>query len=155
MELIAADLNHIQELLDLMHEFYIWGDLPWKPDAARGALTALLEDDRLGQAWLTQEDGKRIGYMVFTYGYSLEFGGMEACLDELFILEEYRGRGFGSQTIQSIFPLIKAQGVRVLGLEVDFDDLRAQKFYRSLGFQRRDGYHTMVLQLDSQTEMIN
>jgi hypothetical protein len=47
-------------------------------------MRALAEQD-LGQVWVLVRDHQPAGYMVITFGYSLEFGGRDAFIDELFV----------------------------------------------------------------------
>jgi GNAT superfamily N-acetyltransferase len=44
---------------------------------------------------LAELEGRPIGYAILTYGYDLEFGGMDAYLTDLFLAEPDRGRGLG------------------------------------------------------------
>ncbi len=54
---------------------------------ARGALEVLVGDETLGRVWVICAAGAAIGYVVLTLGYSLEYGGRDACIDELYVRE--------------------------------------------------------------------
>lgn len=69
---------------------------------ARNAMRRLLGDRRLGTVLLAFDGNnnmKPIGYLVLALGYSLEFGGRDAFIDEFFIMEEYRGKGIGKAVL--------------------------------------------------------
>src|SRR5437868_3978671 len=94
-----ADLNDLDLLLDLMQGLYAFDHMPFDPARARTALVMLLADSSLGRVFLVEARGEAVGYAVLTLGYSLEFAGRYALLDELFILEEHRGHGSGRQVL--------------------------------------------------------
>ena len=104
----------------------------------RSAVTALIADETRGRIWLIQDDATAVGYAVLAYGYSLEFHGRYAFLDELFIEEGYRGRGVGRQAVQFLLGECGRAGAHALRLEVDRSNTRAQGFYRKAGFIDHD-----------------
>jgi len=119
---------------------------PFDERTARGALTQLIGDESLGGAWLIESDGRTAGYLVLTYGFSLEFGGHDAFIDEIFLREEFRGRGLGRRALEFAETVCRGRGVRALLLEVERDNAAAQEVYRRSGFERR-GFHLMVKRL--------
>jgi ribosomal protein S18 acetylase RimI-like enzyme len=106
----------------------------------RSALTGLIEDESRGKVWVIQDGAVAVGYAVVTYGYSLEFHGLDAFLDELFITEGYRGKGFGRQAVKFLLGECGKAGVHALHLEVDRSNRSAQELYRKLGFIDHDRY---------------
>ena len=66
------------------------------------ALTALLRDASLGLAWLILDGDAAVGYIVLCFGYSLEWLGRDAFVDEFYLREEYRGRGWGRTTMEFV-----------------------------------------------------
>jgi len=87
---IVADLELV---LELMREFYASEHLRFDTAAARRALQQLLKDRACGVVHLIHWDAEVIGYVVLTFGFSLEFHGRAALLDELYVREQFRGRG--------------------------------------------------------------
>ena len=110
------------------------GDFHFDEAAVRAALAQLLADSGLGRGWLICTADQVVGYVVLTYGFSLESHGRDALLDEIFITEEYRGRGIGQQVIEQIEAEARRQGAHKLYLEVERPNRRAQEFYHRLGF---------------------
>ena len=83
--MIAATAGDIDLLLELMAEYYACDGLQFDPARARRALQQLLDDRSLGRSWLIQHDGKGVGYLFLTFGFSLEFGGRFGLVDELYL----------------------------------------------------------------------
>src|SRR5688572_7097514 len=73
-------------------------------DAARLAvgLRRLLAEPRLGGVWLVLREARVIGHAVVTYGYDLEYAGVDAFLTEIFIDEDARGAGAGTAALELI-----------------------------------------------------
>jgi GNAT superfamily N-acetyltransferase len=107
---------------------------------ARGALEALVGDETLGRVWVIRAGGAAIGYVVLTLGYSLEYGGRDACIDELYVREAYRGQGGGSRTLSFVAEVCRALGVCALHLEVERANRGAYGVYRKAGFVDHDCY---------------
>ena len=122
-------------LLDFMQSYYAYDGHGFDREKARPALVALLRDPDLGRAWLILDGDSPVGYVVICFGYSLEWLGRDAFVDELYLREEYRGRGWGEKTMAFIEEAARELGVRVLHLEVMKGNDGAMHLYRKLGFQ--------------------
>ncbi|GAB4121485.1 MAG: GNAT family N-acetyltransferase [Roseiflexaceae bacterium] len=97
-----------------------------------------------GQIWMIEQAAQPVGYLVLTWGYSLEFGGRDAFIDELFLLPEARGQGIGQATLQFAAEQCALAGVQALHLEVERGNQRAQAAYERAGFERREHYFLMT-----------
>ncbi len=91
-----ADHEDTSDILGFMEEFYNTNNYPFDPDSSRKALIQLLQDENLGRAWMISFEGEMVGYLVLTFGYSLEYRGKDAFLDELFLSRSFRSRGIGT-----------------------------------------------------------
>jgi GNAT superfamily N-acetyltransferase len=98
------------------------------------ALRALLRDQNLGRAWLILDGGGPVGYVVLCFGYSLEWLGRDAFVDEFYLLEEYRRRGWGRKTMEFLEEAARAADVRTLHLEIVRQNTAALQIYQKLGF---------------------
>lgn len=134
----AAALDDAATFLALMREYYAYDAHEFLEEKARQALEPLLANAVYGLAWLILDAKLVIGYAVITFGYSLEFGGRDAFLDELYLREDYRGQGIGTRIIQHVLDVCQTHGVKALHLEVMAQNTRAQELYRRLGFELRD-----------------
>lgn len=126
-------------LVELIREFYEVEHLPFDNNMIR-ALEKMLNDDFLGRIWLIQDSKKVIGYIVLTFGYSLEFHGRDAFIDELYIRESYRRQGVGTNTLKFVEDVCPSLGIEALHLEVDRKNTAAQSLYRKVGFEDHDRY---------------
>lgn len=122
-------------LLTFMREYYAFDGHAFDDAKARVALTALLRDPNLGLAWLILDGEMHVGYVVLCFGYSLEFLGRDAFIDEFYLHENYRGRGWGRKTMAFVEDVARAVGVRAIHLEVVRQNATALQVYRKLGFR--------------------
>jgi ribosomal protein S18 acetylase RimI-like enzyme len=111
-----------------------------KEEVLRSALTRLIGDESIGMVRVLHEGASVVGYAVVSYGYSLEFHGRNALLDELFIAEGYRGKGFGRRAVEFLLEECAKAGVHAVHLEVDRSNRPAQELYRKYGFVDHDRY---------------
>jgi ribosomal protein S18 acetylase RimI-like enzyme len=125
-------------VLELMERFYAEERYPFDLEKARGALESFLANPSLGRAWLFKDGGAAVGYFVLTLGFSLEYGGRDAFVDELFVATSHRGRGLGRRALEVIDEACRELGVRALHLEVENDNVPAAELYRKNGFEDHD-----------------
>ena len=133
----VADLD----LLARMHEEFSLEDRhAFDLAAARGALDALLREPRFGRAWVIENDDQAVGYLAVCFGYSIEFRGRDAFVDELYVRPAQRGRGLGREALSVAEVACREAGIVALHLEVKRDNQAARKLYRSAGFAERESY---------------
>jgi GNAT superfamily N-acetyltransferase len=140
ISVVAARREHVPLIVGWMAQLAAQDAMRFDERVGREALERLLDSPDFGQVWLLQLDAEPAGYVVLTFGYSLEFGGRDAFVDELFVAEGMRGHGLGSHAIEFASETCRALGIRALHLEVDHDNPRAQSLYRRSGFVDHDRY---------------
>jgi GNAT superfamily N-acetyltransferase len=122
-------------LLTFMREYYAFDGHGYDREKARAALVSLLDNPAFGRAWIILDGDSPAGYVVLCFGYSLEWLGRDAFVDEFFLREDYRGRGWGKITMAFLEEAARDLGIRTLHLEVVDQNEAALQLYRKLGFQ--------------------
>ncbi len=130
----------IETLLGMMRELYQQDGLAFDESAARRALQGIIHKPDWGCVFLICDGEEIAGYAALTFSYSLEFHGRDAFLDELYLREEYRGKGIGAYTLEFLSAVCAESGVRALHLEVERHNTNAQRVYRKAGFEDHDRY---------------
>ena len=100
----------------------------------RVALSPLLVNDALGVVYLLGEPPD--GYAVITWGYSIESGGRDALVDEIYVRP--RGEGVGGAALEEILNDLRRRGLGRLFLETERQNDRVRAFYRRHGFTEDD-----------------
>lgn len=132
---VEADAD---SLLSLMADFNAGEAYPFDPVRAREALLPLLKDDSKGRVWIIRDQHVAVGYVVLTLGWSLEYQGQDAFVDELFVASSHRRRGLGTRALEVVEEACRNLGVRALHLEVERENDRARELYRTRGFADKD-----------------
>jgi GNAT superfamily N-acetyltransferase len=138
---LPAGPEHLTELLAMMKD--LQADDPWScpfDEAIISKVTEqLLRDPSLGRVWLIIAAGERIGYIVMSFDFSLEYRGRNAWVDEIFVSRKHRGRGVGTAALQFFARQAKELGVSAIHLEVNHGN-PAIDLYRRAGFQDHRRY---------------
>lgn len=130
----------VSALLPLIERYCAADAHDFEQTRVRNGLGPLLDDDRHGQVWVLgdgEDDGEDlIGYAVLTWGWSLESGGREALLDEIYV--DRRGEGLGSQLLGRVIDEARRAEAGVIFLETESANERARRLYRRHGFDTED-----------------
>lgn len=129
-----AQLADIAVLIDLMGEFYGEAGYPLPRRNAMHAFESLLADPRLGAVLMVTAGGDDIGYLVLTFGYSMEYGGPRAFVDDLYVRTSARGKGSGGALLRAARAMCVEAGVRALLVETGLDGHPARRLYLREGF---------------------
>ncbi|WP_425070525.1 GNAT family N-acetyltransferase [Sagittula sp. S175] len=138
-----ATLDDLPKLLPMVAGFHSEMGYDTTSEHQHAAITPLLEGSPHGAIWLIGPRRSPVGYLAITFGWSVEYGGLDAIVDEIYIRPAVRGRGMGHDALDDIAKALKDAGVRALHLEVDSSDERAQTFYSRVRFKARDRYMFM------------
>jgi ribosomal protein S18 acetylase RimI-like enzyme len=134
----SATLGDIPALVEMMQEFYAEADYPLDRQWAAASFSALLQDDALGAAWVIVHHSEPAGYVVLTVRFSMEYGGLEAFIDDLFIRPECRRQGLGRAALRALFDECERRKVLAVHVEVGHDNVAAKALYRSYGLEQSD-----------------
>jgi ribosomal protein S18 acetylase RimI-like enzyme len=138
-----ATLEDCAAILALMREYYAEDSLEFAEQAASQALTRLLAEPALGFVLVVDCDRSLVGYIAVCIGFSLEFGGNDAFIDEVFVSGAHRRCGYGQRLLEAAAERAHRCAVRALHLEVHRENAAAH-LYASAGFHRRDRYFLMT-----------
>ena len=128
----------VDRAVAMMAKLYVDGGDSFNAVRARESTERLLGEPEFGGVWMIEMNGATAGYLVFVMGYSLEFGGRFGLLDELYLEEEWRGKGIGKQAIEFAAGQCRQRGWRALRLEVGHSNERAKALYAGCGFDLHD-----------------
>jgi ribosomal protein S18 acetylase RimI-like enzyme len=139
--------EHLDRLLTLCAAFHAEAGIKSDEEGRRAGLAPLLEGSPYGVAYLIGPARAPIGYIVICFGWSVEFGGLDAIIDELYIRPGVRGRGVATEALIALPRALSQVGLRAVHLEVDRENPAALKLYRRAGFTPRDNYIFMSRKL--------
>ena len=142
ISILQATLADIKTLFELMCHMQV--DDPWEEPFHEPTVSAnlaeLLEKPVYGLAYIARENSSSpIGYLVICFDYSLEYRGIGAWIDELFVERGHRGKGVGTQLLDLAEQASRQHHAKVLHLEVNRGN-PAIELYRRRGFSDHHRY---------------
>jgi GNAT superfamily N-acetyltransferase len=139
-----AELNDIPALVDLMADFYAESGYELDRAHAATAFADVIRDERLGAVWVL---GHGVGHVVVTVRYAMEYGGMVACVDDLYVRPEWRRRGLAQEALAEVREWCVDEGLRAMTVEVGVENEAALEAYRQAGFAECAGRTVMAMEL--------
>lgn len=107
---------------------------------------ALLEewifDKQKAEVIFAVEDGKEVGFALFFHNFSTFLGRAGIYLEDLFVLPEYRGKGYGKALLKKLAEITVERGCGRLEWSCLDWNQPSIDFYLSLGAVRMDGWTT-------------
>ncbi len=131
-----ATPDDLDIVLALVEEYCTADDHPFDLPVAADGLAPLLTDDEHGVVWLLEVDGRVDGYAAVTWGWSIEIGGLDVVLDEIYVRS--RGHGSGGTLLSVLETDCRRRGVRRIFLETERPNEAARRLYRRHGYAADD-----------------
>lgn len=145
--LSLARPDDLDRLLPLVAAFHDEAGISQTDTNRRAALLPMLEGSPHGVVYLIGPGRAPIGYIVISFGWSVEFGGLDGYVDEFYIRPGVRGRGIGSEVMTSLPKALAGAGLKALHLEVRRDNDKALKLYKKLRFLQRNEYSLLTREM--------
>ncbi len=145
-----AGPGDVPQLVGLMDSFYAESGYVLDEERARTGFEALLADDRLGRVWLIEPGSGAegaAGYIVISFVFAMEYGGVAAVVDDFYVRPEARGQGAGRAALAAARRACLDLGVRAMRVEVGVNNLVAQAVYRGAGFEPLHDHGVMAARL--------
>ena len=112
----------------------------------------VIADETLLETWIFEkkraevllafEDGAPVGFALFFHNFSTWLGRAGIYLEDLFVLPEYRGRGYGKLLLKRLARIAVQRGCgRLEWACLDWNE-PAIAFYRSVGAEALDAWTT-------------
>lgn len=92
----------------------------------------LMKSSTYAEAFIFEQERKIAGYGLIARTYSQEAGGTVIWIEEIYVKEEFRNKGLGSEFINYVKENVPAKRYR---LETEPENLRAQELYKRHGFE--------------------
>ena len=93
---------------------------------------------KTAEAFFILEDGKEVGFALYFHNFSTFLGKAGIYLEDLFVLPEYRGKGYGKAILARLAQIARERGCgRLEWACLDWNQPSID-FYRSLGAEALD-----------------
>lgn len=111
---------------------------PFEIARAESGFRQLFTDASLGHVWIVMQDNAVAGYLVLTWGFSIERQGRIALIDEFYVAPAHRGQGLGTRALEFAQEFCRSRGIAAMLLEVSRANARAKGLYTRCGMLAHD-----------------
>lgn len=125
-------------LVDLLCRQMREHSLPADPKAIMGAVEQAFVDSAKGRFLVAESSGEIIGLAYVASLHSMEHAQTISLLEELYLLEPFRGKGIGRALLRRVLEEFAVQLQHPVELEVDSTHQHVESFYEREGFTRRE-----------------
>ena len=126
------------DLETMIQDYYLYDKQDIDKSKIKSSLDIALKTNPHVKIWIIEANNEIAGYLAVAIGFTIEAGGKDGFLDELFLKETYRGLGIGREAVRFAIRACSSLDIRRLSLEVESHNLRAQNLYEEIGFFTHD-----------------
>lgn len=149
----AAQPQDAERILYFIRELAKYEKMENEVVATPELLKEWIFDKQKAEVIFPMIDGKEIGFALFFHNFSTFLGRAGLYLEDLFILPEYRGKGYGKATLKQLAHIAVERGCgRLEWYCLDWNKPSID-FYLSLGAQPLDEWTTYRLTGDTLLRM--
>jgi GNAT superfamily N-acetyltransferase len=146
--------DDILTLVSLMAVFYAEAGYNLDRERAASAFATLIADERLGCVWIIEVEREKVGHVVVTLRYAMEYGGLIACLDDLYVKPAWRNKGLAGAALAEVRKYCETAGIRAMTVEVGYGNVPAQTVYRRAGFVEAADRQLLVMALAAPSHVV-
>lgn len=137
----TATVEDIPTIYKFIMELAVYEKLVHEVVATEDSLRDRLFDNRLaGEVVLGLENGTPVGMALFFHNFSTFMGKPGLYLEDLYVQEQHRGRGYGKALLVHLAKIARERDCGRFEWSVLDWNTPAIKFYESLGAKPMDGW---------------
>lgn len=137
-KLIDAEDKDCEAILELIYGIAKYEKMTDQVTATVESLHDSLFVKKRAKVVLAYENSKLIGYMLYFFNYSTFTGGANIYLEDLFIYEEYRHKGYGKEMLRVLALIaLDNDAKRIDWVCLDWNK-PSLDFYKSIGAEKLD-----------------
>ena len=130
------DLNSVAELFDAYRVFY---QQESNLEGARNFLKERLENED-SVVFIAYDEINPVGFVQLYPTFSSVSMKKSWILNDLFVHETARKKGFGEKLIKTAIEFAEETGAKGVSLETGNDNVNAQRLYEKIGFKKESNY---------------
>lgn len=111
-ELVEATIEDCKDILDLIYGIAKYEKMTDQVEATEESLRESIFIRKRAKVILAKENGKVIGYMLYFYNFSTFVGRENLYLEDLFLYEDYRHKGYGKVMFKVLAQIAVAENIK-------------------------------------------
>lgn len=153
METRFAQKEDVSLILRFIRELADYEGLLGEVVATEELLEEWLFEKRKAEVIFVLENGKEVGFALFFHNFSTFLGRAGIYLEDLYVMPEYRGKGYGKGLIKALARIAKERGCGRLEWWCLDTNTPSIDFYLSLGAQPMDEWTVYRITGDTLSEL--
>jgi len=85
------------------------------------------------EAIVAENKGVLVGYVTYTWNYSIWYGSTYMAIDDVFVCKQFRGNNIGQKLMQYAKDICTSNNIELIKWEVESTNEKAIRFYKKLG----------------------
>lgn len=148
-----ANRDDTAKILFFIRELAAYEHMENEVVATEELLSEWIFDRKKAEVIFVMENGSEVGFALFFHNFSTFLGRAGLYLEDLFVLPQYRGKGYGKATLKHLARIAIERGCgRLEWCCLDWNQPSID-FYLSLGAQQMDDWTTYRLAGDTLKKM--
>ncbi len=141
MEIRFANIDDVETIKSFIQALADYEKLSDEMVASSEDLAqSLFGEKPAAEVLLAEEQGKAVGFALFFHNYSTFLGQKGIYLEDLFVLPETRGKGYGKQLLSKLAEIALERKCGRLEWSVLDWNTPAIDFYKSIGAEFMEGW---------------
>ena len=128
-----ADRNDTKTILDFINKLAEYEHMEDQVVASSELLEEWIFDKNKANVIIAEKDGTPVGFALYFYNFSTFLGRAGIYLEDLFVLKEYRGKGYGKGLIKKLAEIALDEGCGRLEWSCLDWNTPSINFYKSIG----------------------
>lgn len=133
LKLRKVEVKDVKLVLGLIKEIATYEKMLDQVVATEESLTKSLFENKEAIVLLIEEKEKAIGYVVYFFNYSTFIGRKGFYLEDIYIKEEHRGKGYGKEIFKTMGSIAYKEGCERMEWSCLNWNTPSINFYKSLG----------------------
>ena len=153
MKFRFADINDCGKILDFIKQLAEYENMSADVVATEQLLQEWIFEKKKAEVIFALENEKEVGFALFFHNFSTFLGRAGIYLEDLFVLPEYRGKGYGKGLLKQLAKITVERGCGRLEWSCLDWNKPSIDFYLSLGAVPMDDWTVYRLTGDTLTKM--
>lgn len=153
MEFRLANKNDVALILEFIKALAAYEKMEDQVVATEELLQEWIFEKKKAEVLFVMEDKKEVGFALFFHNFSTFLGRAGIYLEDLFVLPEYRGKGYGKALITKLAQIAVERGCGRLEWWCLNWNQPSIDFYLSMGAERMSDWNTYRISGNVLTEL--
>ena len=149
-----ANINDCELILSFIKELAVYEKLENEVVATVADLEVSLFHEKEAEVLLLEEDDQAVGFALFFTNYSTFLGKGNIYLEDLYVKEECRGRGYGKRLLAKLAEIALERGCQRLDWACLNWNTSSIEFYKSIQAKPLDEWTTFRMDTEAMENLV-